>query len=140
MWIRNWNGNNFIGRGDTLYTYNNFERDISIGFKIAAYSKADIDPLYKKLNYLVGSTAPVYDGTKTFMKGSFVDLTIGDYIVKQSGFVQSINLSWSTEYPWEVSNEDDMKRVPHILDVDVQFKPIHNFVPQLGQQFIYQDA
>lgn len=136
----NWNGNNFIGRGDSLYTYNNFERDISIAFKIAAFSKADLDPLYKKLNYLVGSTAPVYDSSKTFMKGTFVDLTIGDYIVKQSGFVQSIGLSWSTEYPWEVSNDDDMKRVPHILDVDVSFKPIHNFVPQLGQQFIYQDA
>lgn len=135
----NWNSNKFIGRGDNLLTYSGFERGIDFGFKVAAFSKADIKPLYEKLNHLVGSTAPSYsDGT--FMKGTFVSLTVGDYIVRQSGVVESISLTWQTSYPWELTGDEDTKRVPHVLDVSVSFKPIHSFVPQVAGQFIYQDA
>lgn len=134
-----WQSNKFIGRGDSLLTYNGFERNINFGFKIAAFSKSDIKPLYDKLNYLVSSTTPTYsDGS--FMKGTFVSLTIGDYIVRQNGVIESVGLSWQTIYPWETEISDDAKRVPHVLDVQVTFKPIHSFVPQVGGQFIYQDA
>ena len=134
-----WNSNKFIGRGDNLLTYNGFERNINFGFKIAAFSKADINPLYEKLNYLVGATAPTYsDGS--FMKGTFVALTIGDYIVRQNGIIESIGLTWQTTYPWEIESSDDVKRVPHVLDVQVTFKPIHSFLPKVGEKFIYQDA
>ena len=135
-----WNSNKFIGRGDNLLTYGGFERGISFGFKVAAFSKADIKPLYEKLNHLVGSTAPSYSGEGTFMKGTFVSLTVGDYIVRQSGVIESIGLTWQTSYPWELTGDDDTKRVPHVLDVAVTFKPIHSFVPQVAGQFIYQDA
>lgn len=134
-----WNSNKFIGRGDNLLTYSGFERGIDFGFKVAAFSKADIKPLYEKLNHLVGSTAPSYsDGT--FMKGTFVSLTVGDYIVRQSGVIESIGLTWQTSYPWELTGDENTKRVPHVLDVSVTFKPIHSFVPQVEGQFIYQDA
>lgn len=134
-----WNSNKFIGRGDNLLTYNGFERAISFGFKIAAFSKADLNPLYEKLNYLVSSTAPTYsDGS--FMKGTFVALTIGDYIVRQNGIIENIGLSWQTTYPWETESNENVKRVPHILDVQVSFKPIHSFLPKVGEKFIYQDA
>ena len=134
----NWNSTKFIGRGDNLITYNGFERGINFGFKIAAFSKADIVPLYDKLNYLVGSTAPSYS-SKTFMKGTFVSLTIGDYIVRQDGVIENIGLTWQTSYPWEIDAEST-KRLPHILDVSVSFKPIHSFVPQIEGQFINQNA
>jgi hypothetical protein len=54
--------------------------------------------------------------------------------------IESIGLTWQTSYPWELTGDDDTKRVPHVLDVAVTFKPIHSFVPQVAGQFIYQDA
>ena len=50
----------YNGRAESFYTYNSFSRDISIGFKIAAQSRWEMMPLYRKLNFLVSNTAPDY--------------------------------------------------------------------------------
>jgi hypothetical protein len=123
-----WDGTKYIGRAEKFYTYQGFNRTIDFSFKIAAFSKDELIPLYKKLNYLVGSTAPTYASNGEFMKGTLVSLTIGDYIGKQDGFISSIGLSWQTQYPWEIDlDELTLPIVPHILDVSVNFTPIHNF-------------
>ena len=92
-------------------------------------------PLYRKLNYLVSQTAPDYKGTR--MRGTFVRLTIGAMIDRTPGFFTSINLKWNKAYPWDISlshlengeDKDGMQVMPHIMDVNCQFTPIHNFVP-----------
>jgi hypothetical protein len=123
-----WDGTKYIGRAEKFYTYQGFDRTIDFSFKIAAFSKDELIPLYKKLNYLVGSTAPTYASNGEFMKGTLVSLTIGDYIGKQNGFISSIGLSWQTQYPWEIDlDELTLPIIPHILDVSVNFTPIHNF-------------
>ena len=123
-----WDGTKYIGRAEKFYTYQGFDRQIDFSFKIAAFSKDELIPLYKKLNYLVGSTAPTYASNGEFMKGTLVSLTIGDYTGKQDGFISSIGLSWQTQYPWEIDlDELTLPIVPHILDVSVNFTPIHNF-------------
>ena len=46
--------------------------------------------------------------------------------------------SWQKEYPWEINaikpngKEDTMPVLPHILDCSLNFKPIHDFVPESG--------
>ena len=49
------------------------------------------------------------------------------------GFFTSINLQWNTSYPWEIKldNVKDaaMLQLPHVLDVTINYAPIHNFVP-----------
>ena len=124
----NWNGTQYIGRAEQFYTYQGFSRDISFDFKIAAFSKQELNPLYKKLNLLLGTTAPTYTQQGEFMKGTLISLTIGDYIYKQDGFISSINLSWNNTYPWEIDlYDEDLPKVPHMLDVNITFTPIHNF-------------
>jgi hypothetical protein len=53
-----WQGFKYVGRADSFYTYGGFERDINISFKIAAATRAEMRPLYRKMVLLASSTAP----------------------------------------------------------------------------------
>jgi hypothetical protein len=128
-----WAGTRYVGRGEELYNYQGFKRDISFSFKVAAFSKADMQPLYNKLNLLVGSTAPTYRNGN-FMMGTLTKVTIGDYLVQTSGFISSVGLSWDSNIPWEMETEGE--RLPHALDVSISFTPIHDFIPTANSTFI----
>ena len=54
----NWNSIKYVGRGEPLYNYEGFGRTISLGFTVAAQSKAELIPMYKKLNYLIAGEKP----------------------------------------------------------------------------------
>ena len=136
----NWNNYNYIGRAENFYTYGNFDRSIDLGFKIAAQTRAEMKPLYQKLNYLVGATTPTY--SQNFMRGTFVKMTVGDYIYELPGFLNNVNVSWDQEYPWEIAmtspedkeegKENINQELPMILDVGLSFTPIHTFLPEAG--------
>ena len=85
--------------------------------------------MYNKLNLLAGATAPSYSDGGSFMRGTLTRITIGDLLYRQTGFISSLGLSWNNSYQWELSNRDgeEIDKLPHVLDVSVQFTPIHNF-------------
>lgn len=120
---------NYNGRGETFYTYNSFKRDISCNFKIAAQSKAEILPLYTKLNYLVSNTAPEYSSVGR-MRTPFMKLTVGDWCSRVPGILNSVGLTWQSNYPWQIKNDEGILILPHVLDVQFQFTPIHSFTPE----------
>ena len=131
-----WNSVNYVGRGDTLYNYAGFGRTISLGFTVAAQSKAELIPMYKKLNYLASTLAPDYSGAG-FMRGNMVRLTIGGYLYEQPGFITSLTYTVPQESPWEIAinaeggSDGSVKELPHIINVTgFSFTPIHNFLPQ----------
>ena len=134
-----WSGNKFIGRAEEFYTYQGFKRDISFSFKIAAFTKNELIPLYKKLNYLAATTAPTYNSAGSFMRGTLTEITLGDYLDRQEGFLSSVDLSWETGYPWEIDlDNEQLPKVPTILNVECSFTPIHKFnataVPNLSSE------
>tara|TARA_Y100000389_G_scaffold58285_1_gene54271 strand:- start:2681 stop:3514 length:834 start_codon:yes stop_codon:yes gene_type:complete len=124
-----YNSYKYNGRAEKFYTYNEFDRNISFNFKIAAQTLQEMKPIYQKLNYLVAQTAPEYS-TNGRMRGKFSRLTIGDWISNVPGFFESVGLSWNKNYPWEIDLNNDTDQVPHVLDVSCKFKPIHDFAPQ----------
>ena len=130
-----WNSFKYNGRGEDFYTYGGFKRDVSFSFKIAAQSRAEMMPLYRKLNYLCTTLAPDYADNGR-MRGSFIKVTIGAMLDRVPGFLTSINLKWQKDYPWEIAignpegAETDMHVLPHVLDVSCNFTPIHDFVPR----------
>ena len=128
-----WAGTKYVGRAEEFFTYQGFKRDISFDFQLAAFSKDDLEPLYEKINLLVGSTAPTY-GNGSFMKGTLTKVTIGDYLKEVPGFIGSVGLSWDVGSPWEIAEEG--KRLPHILNCNISFTPIHEFVPTAESKFI----
>ena len=143
----NWNAFNYAGRGESFHTYQGFNRQISLGFKIAAQTRWEMRPLYQKISHLASATAPTYsdDG---FMRGTFVKLTVGDYIYEMPGYLGSVNYTWNQDYPWEIamnnpenpSDSIDLQQLPMVLDCQINFTPIHKFTPQTGfDNFITTD-
>ena len=120
-----WGSSKYVGRAEKFYRYNGFDRQITLGFKIAAFSKEELFPIYQKLNILVGATAPTYGKKGQFMRGTMTEVTVGDYLVRQKGFMSNISLTWQSDYPWEINSDNLM--VPHVLDVSITFTPIHDF-------------
>jgi hypothetical protein len=133
-----WNNTKYLGRAEDFYTYQGFNRTINIGFKVAAFSRQELKPIYKKLVMLASTTAPTYAGDSGFMRGTLVTSTVGDYLVNQPGFISSVDYSWQTEYPWEIklkgASENNVQQLPHVLDVTLAFTPIHRFSVQTGEQ------
>lgn len=135
----NWNSFNYAGRGENFHTYNTFDRTISLGFKIAAQTRWEMRPLYQKIIHLASATAPSYNEAG-FMRGTLTEITIGDYIYEQPGFLTSVNYTWNQDYPWEIAmnnpegqtDSTDLQELPMILDCQLNFTPIHNFVPKTG--------
>lgn len=144
----NWNDIKYMGRGENFYKYNGFDRTISLGWTVAAQSKQELIPMYQKLNYLASSLAPNYSDAG-YMRGNLVSLTIGGWCYEQPGIITGMGLSVPEESPWEISIPDNsnlartvdgaelitdpsVKEMPMIVKVTgFQFKPIHNFIPQL---------
>ncbi|MGB0405446.1 MAG: hypothetical protein ACPGDB_04585, partial [Fusobacterium sp.] len=132
-----WNPLNYLGRGEKLYTYSGFDRQVSLSWTVAAQSKKELEPMYQKLNYLASSLAPDYTGNG-FMKGNLAELTVGGYFYNQPGIITSMNLSISDDTPYEIAINDlgkqdrTLPELPMIVRVDnFNFIPIHNFRPAL---------
>ena len=130
----NWGDNSYFGRAEKFYTYGGFDRSLSWSFKVVADTRDALKPMYKKLNYLASTTAPSYDTDQSFMRGTFINVTIGDYLVSQPGFFTAVNLAWDVNYPWEINltGKEKVQQLPHILNCDVEFTPVHRFAPQTG--------
>ena len=129
----NWSSFKYIGRAEDFHTYGGFERTINFSFKVAALSRQELQPMYDKLNLLAGSLAPTYVGS-SYMRGNFTAITIGDYLINQTGFLSSVGLSWNTDYP--VGGRAEDSQLFHILDVNCAFTPIHHFNTQFESKYI----
>jgi len=132
-----WQGHKYVGRAEDFYTYGGFSRDIDFSFKVAASTRSEMKPLYRKMIYLASSTAPTY-GTSGLMRGTLARLTIGSYLDQIPGVITSVKYTISTEVPWEIAMgqpeqvENDVQVLPMVIDCSVSFKPIHDFAPQTG--------
>ena len=133
----NWNPTKYLGRGEEFYTYSGFSRTVSLSWTVAAQSKEELIPMYKKLNYLASSLTPDYSGNG-YMKGNLIELTVGGYFYNQPGIITGMNLSISDDTPYEIGINDEggsdstVKELPMIVRVDgFNFTPIHNFRPSL---------
>jgi hypothetical protein len=137
-----------MGRGESFYKYNGFDRQISLSWTVAAQSKQELIPMYQKLNYLASVCAPDYSQAG-YMRGNLISLTVGGYCYEQVGIMKGITLDVPEDSPWEIgisdgitmgtnyqqlSSDASVKELPMIIKVSgFTFIPIHKFVPQLQQ-------
>jgi hypothetical protein len=135
-----WKGERYVGRGENFYTYGGFDRTVSLSWTVAAQSKAELMPMYKKLSYLASICAPDYS-TTGYMRGNIVKLTIGGYFFEQPGIITGFSYDMNDDNAtWEIAIDDDgdydssVKELPHLIKVKgFNFIPIHTFTPQLGK-------
>lgn len=150
----NWNSFNYIGRGETMYSYQSFNRQVNISFKTAVASKLELAPVYQKLTYLASTTAPSYSqkskdkeySSGGIMRGTIVRMSLGDYIYDTPGIINSVSYNWENNFPFEIKlgtkdtrevidgdNSDyAVQELPHILSCNLTFTPLHTFTPQTG--------
>lgn len=142
-----WQPYKYVGRAENFYKYTGFSRDVSLSFTIYAHSRAEMIPIYTKLNRLVGVTAPTYNDNG-YMLGNFIKLTVGDYFNSVPGIINSIDLKPSFEAGWDINRDTEgnlfdstnktlnVGQVPRMIDVSMTFTPIHTFAPRYGSTFI----
>ena len=137
-----WNEYKYVGRADSMFRYGGFNRNVNLGFKVFCQSRQEQLPMYQKLNYLASITAPSYTDSG-FMRGNYIYLTVGDWLVNVPGVLKGISLGVPQESPWEIARDrvgakqNDIAQLPHYVEVSgFDFAPIHNFVPQVNSPFI----
>jgi hypothetical protein len=142
-----WNNFQYLGRGENFYTYGGFTRTISLSWTVAAQSKQELIPMYKKLNFLASTLAPDYS-PKGYMRGNLVQLTIGGYLFEQPGFITGLTYEMGEDSPWEIgigttpgSEDGTVKELTQIIKVTgFNFTPIQRFVPKLQDNSFGTDA
>ena len=72
-----WEGIKYNGRADSAFKYSTFERSISFNFKVYPTTKAELKPLYSKLQRLSTMTMPNYGGSAGY-EGILLDFTLGE--------------------------------------------------------------
>lgn len=140
----NWQPFKYSGRGENFYIYDSFTRGINIGFTVAIESRAEQEPQYTKINQLASLTAPDYARDSGFMRGNFVKLTVGDYLIQVPGFIQNLQYTVANNVPWDIARDNDgkllektqAKILPMVITATMTFTPVHNFVPKKGAPFI----
>jgi hypothetical protein len=140
-----WKNLSYMGRGEDFYKYDKFSRDINVSFTVAALSKQELIPMYKKLNYLASSLAPDYS-SKGYLRGNIAYLTVGAWCYELPGIINSIEYSVPEEAPWEIAipikdengkgvgtqfDDDTVREMPHMIKVTMKFTPIHTFRPEI---------
>ena len=130
-----WGNVRYLGRGENFYNYNGFDRTVSLSFTVAAQSKPELIPMYKKLNYLASNLTPDYSPFG-YMRGPLVQLTVGGYLYEQVGFISALTYDIPDDSPWEIGINDEggsdntVKELPHRINVSsFQFTPIYDFRP-----------
>ena len=145
----NWDSFKYLGRAEDFYNYTGFTRSVSFSFTVVAQSKPELALMYQKLNYLQSSLTPNYNKTNGFMRGNLHQLTIGGYFYEQPGVITSLNYTMPNDSPWEIAipsnfltadsatdgsgikSDPSVKELPHRIEVQVGFNPIHTFLPQI---------
>lgn len=147
----NWNSFKYMGRGEEFFNYEGFTRNMNLNWTVFAQSKEELSIQYQKLNYLASTLAPNYSSAG-FMRGNIHQLTIGAYVYEMPGIITTLNYSIPDESPWEigipvvesqtsntsggVASDSTVKELPHMIKVQMSFKPIHKFLPQtVGSSF-----
>jgi hypothetical protein len=140
-----WKSLEYMGRGEKFFKYSGFSRDITLSFTVAALSKQELIPMYKKLNFLASSLAPSYS-EKGYLRGNIAYLTVGSYCFELPGVINSLDYEIPKEAPWEIAislknnegngvgsqfDDDTVREVPHMIEVSMKFTPIHTFRPEI---------
>jgi hypothetical protein len=126
-----WNGFKYLGRGENFYTYQGVDRTFGTSFKIGIGSHQELKVTYNKLNYLISQLYPDYNLNTQFMRAPLMRLTIGDYLYRAYGFLESMNLTVDDKSSWEV---EEGSQLPHFINVSFDYKIIEKTLPQRAKE------
>lgn len=110
-----WEDFAFIGRGDRIYSYGGFTRNLNLNLHIVISSIAELAPTWQRINYLTTlikpanytTDSPLNQITNRFMIPPMFMLTIGDLYRDQPILIQTITTTIPDDASWETLNNDN---------------------------------
>lgn len=133
-----WTPQKMIGRADPNYHYGGYSRNVSFDFDVYATSRDEMKPIYRKLNALVGYTAPTYNKTDIAMEAPWMRFTMGDLFYQTPAVMTACTVTLgSDDSPWEtnITKDPEMMELPMKFNVSVTLNILTNAVPQKGGRF-----
>jgi hypothetical protein len=83
---------------------------------------------------LMSQVYPDYSPKQSIMRAPVIRVTIGDYLYRVPGFLESVNFTVDNNTPWEINLENDQSgniaQLPQVVDVSISFKPILDVLPK----------
>jgi hypothetical protein len=64
-------------------------------------------------------------------------MTVGDYLYRVPGFLESVNLTIDNNTPWEINLDGDLAQLPQVVDVNLSFRPIMDILPRRSALTVY---
>ena len=125
-----WNSVKYIGRAENFYIFNEFKREVRVGFNIPCFNATELRDKHCKLSELASTLAGKYQAPGTPSSGQLLGgiitiLRLGQYVDNQPGIINNLEFS-----PVEGSTWDLDERLAFYLKVSFSFTVIHNFLPQ----------
>lgn len=131
-----WDRIDIMGRPDGAYLYTSFERSISFNFMVAAMSRSEMIPMWRKLNLLASYTMPDFDNSGGRPSGPFMRLTIGSLFQQTPGFLTSLTYTIPDDATWDIAEDVSAnvhaKQLPMLVEVSAAFTMVADYRPQLG--------
>lgn len=138
-----WSPQMYMGRGDPVYLFGSYERDVSFGFTVHVGSRDEMAATWRKLNYLASWTAPDYRTSR--LRAPLCRLNIGHLFRKTPGFINSLTYTFdNVGGTWETAQLADDKQytnelikpgvlqLPKTIQVAVGFTVIGQYRPEFG--------
>ena len=122
----NWNNYNYVGRGETLYTYSNTNRTVGYTLQVPMFSEKEQSTSYKKANSLLSYAYPKY-GDTNLAQGTLLKIKVGD-LLNEYAVMTSISHTVSTDVPWSIGDAELM--LPQVLTFNLSLNVIHRKLPE----------
>ena len=108
----------YIGRMEKFVNYVGVQREISFKLGIVAFSRDELDGVWRRINYLTGLVFP-YGFNQGIMQPNIARLTIGNVYVNQPGYVTGLSTNFTElSESWEL---DAGSQVPIAAQMDIKF-------------------
>lgn len=100
-----YNEQQYIGRIEKFITYSGVQRTISFDLALIAFSKDELEVVWKRINYLTGMVFP-YGFNKGIMQPNIIRLSIGNVYRDQPGYITSLSKDFNNPSDtWDIDSE-----------------------------------
>jgi hypothetical protein len=120
----NWGDVKYTGRSEKFYIFNDFTREVNVGFNIPCFHPDELEAKHCQLSGLASTLAGKYNDNG-LLGGIITRLKLGNYVNDQPGIIKNLTFSPIQDSSWDLD-----KKLAFYIKVNFGFTVIHNFLPQ----------
>jgi hypothetical protein len=95
----------YIGRTEKFVNYTGVQREISFKISVLAFSKDELNVVWRRINYITGMVFP-YGFTRGILQPNIVRLTIGKIYIDQPGYISGLSTNFNEPSPsWDLDEQ-----------------------------------